>query len=305
MLSVIIPVYNRQKQLLFAIDSVLGQSRLQNARLEIIVVDDGSQPPITLDGRSARLITLPENSGPAAARNSGIDAASGDLIAFLDSDDAWLPGKLSNQISFLQQIDGTSRTPSAVTCGFYYPSRLTGRLQSRIPRPASRLVEFVSGAWFSAGSTILLRKEVFQRVGPYDTRLRVLEDLDWFTRFGRAGGRLHVVPITDVIVLRNERDRSVVTQNAIEILLNKFGPGGPSELPQTEFRHLRAYLHLERCSYEFARGNYLSAVSSAGKSIALKVRPRRSVMRYWDRSAAVPDMIQRTYGHMQTLQETS
>ena len=305
LLSVIIPVYNRQKQLLFAIDSVLKQSKLQNVELEIVVVDDGSCPKTTLEGRPARLIALPENSGPAAARNAGIEASSGEFIAFLDSDDAWLPEKLSNQLSLLQQIEKSSTTPYAVTCGFYYPSRLTGQLQSRMPKPASRLVEFASGAWFSAGSTILVSRDAFQQVGLFDARLRALEDLDWYTRFGNHGGRLHVVPYADVVVLRNADDSSAATRQAIELLLSKFGPGGPFELPPAAFRHLRAYLHLERSSYEFSLGNYPRAVSSAFASMALKIRPRRSVMRYWDKSAVVPEKIRHTYSRMQALQQAA
>ncbi len=101
LVSVVIPTYNRAPFLLQAIESVLGQT-YQN--VEVIVVDDGST-----DGTSAALhpyldrITYiqQDNRGASVARNVGIAASNGEFIAFLDSDDLWLPDKLSAQLSLL------------------------------------------------------------------------------------------------------------------------------------------------------------------------------------------------------------
>ncbi len=115
--SVVIPVYNRAKTVLRAIASVLAQS---HPVLEVVVVDDGSD-----DGTAAvvealadprvRVIRHPANRGAASARNTGIKAARGDLIALLDSDDQWMPRKLEKQVRVL--ASSLSRDP-AVVSGF-------------------------------------------------------------------------------------------------------------------------------------------------------------------------------------------
>ncbi len=83
--SVIIPTYGRPTLLLDAIASVLAQ---QVAGIEIIVVDDASPEPITVTGDHLRH-SISENRGSAAARNLGVSAATGDILAFLDDDDQW------------------------------------------------------------------------------------------------------------------------------------------------------------------------------------------------------------------------
>src|ERR1700722_18304182 len=101
--SVVIPTYNRAHAVPGAIESALGQTL---APSEVIVVDDGSE-----DGTRERLMPYmdrivyiyQENQGVSSARNNGIRAAKGDLIAFLDSDDVWHPRKLELQLQFLQE----------------------------------------------------------------------------------------------------------------------------------------------------------------------------------------------------------
>src|SRR4051812_26873537 len=97
LVSVIIPTYNRANVVSEAVESVLNQTY---SKVELIVVDDGSTDD-TLEklrrfGNTITVITQ-ENAGPSAARNAGIANARGDLIAFLDSDDLWLPTNLERQ----------------------------------------------------------------------------------------------------------------------------------------------------------------------------------------------------------------
>ena len=107
-LSVVIPAYNRSGVISAAIRSVL-QQQLPAAdwSYEIIVVDDGSSDDLDRAlqpfGGHVRLLRHKQNAGAAAARNTGVQAAEGALIAFLDSDDIWLPGKLFRQVSAVQQ----------------------------------------------------------------------------------------------------------------------------------------------------------------------------------------------------------
>ena len=107
--SVVMPSYNSARFLRAAVDSVLGQTY---ADLELIVADDGSTDDSlallreyeSRDSR-VRVLALGQRQGPAVARNAGIRAANGSFIAFLDSDDAWLPAKLERHLEFMRKND--------------------------------------------------------------------------------------------------------------------------------------------------------------------------------------------------------
>src|ERR1700683_1346744 len=101
--SVVIPTHNRALQVKEAIDSVLAQSEPVR---EIIVVDDGStddtQKQLSTYADRVRVLIL-QGEGASAARNSGIRAALGQWIAFLDDDDVWLPAKIERQMMLARQ----------------------------------------------------------------------------------------------------------------------------------------------------------------------------------------------------------
>src|SRR5579863_4931679 len=101
--SVVIPTYNYARFLGQAIDSVLAQTCPVK---EIIVVDDGSTDDtfnvLARYGPAVRALKQ-KNCGPAAARNRGVGIAGGDLIAFLDADDFWMPDKLAKQVRRLKE----------------------------------------------------------------------------------------------------------------------------------------------------------------------------------------------------------
>lgn len=103
LVSVVIPCYNNASFVTASVNSVLSQDY---PNIEVIVVDDGSRDNsvevLEQFGDKIRLIQQP-NQGPAAARNTGLQAAQGHYIAFNDSDDFWLPGKLTAQVAHLEQ----------------------------------------------------------------------------------------------------------------------------------------------------------------------------------------------------------
>lgn len=110
LVSVIIPAFNAQNTLERAATSVLGQT---HDRIEVIIIDDGSTDDTAriaaaIAARDSRctLIGHDTNSGAAAARNTGIDGANGDYVAFLDADDAWHPDKLQRQLTAMAQRGG-------------------------------------------------------------------------------------------------------------------------------------------------------------------------------------------------------
>ena len=116
--SVVIPTYNRADLLSSAIDSVLAQSCPAS---EILVVDDGSTDTtaqvVMGYGHPVQYLQLPHTGLPAATRNAGIRAATGDLLAFLDSDDLFLPDKLANCWSAIFWLPGSPGPPHSAGIG--------------------------------------------------------------------------------------------------------------------------------------------------------------------------------------------
>lgn len=108
LVSVITPTYNAVRFIRETIDSVQRQTY---PHWELILIDDASRDETValiqeeMSDSRIRLIVLPKNSGAAVARNTGIAAAKGKYLAFLDSDDLWLPQKLEKQVAFMQQND--------------------------------------------------------------------------------------------------------------------------------------------------------------------------------------------------------
>ncbi len=188
-ISVVIPVYNGMRYLVDAVSSVFRQTYAPH---EIIVVDDGSSDSSADIVRQIGVNTMipiryvyQVNQGPAAARNQGVDLASGRLIAFLDQDDCWLPQKLARQMDLLrrQPEAGYSITLFEVMLepGMNKPAWLRPELMAN-PQPGY------------LPSCLLLRRETWSAIGVFDPALRVGYDLDWFVRAMDAGVGVAIVP---------------------------------------------------------------------------------------------------------------
>ena len=227
------------------------------------------------------------------------------LVALLDSDDVWLPGKLVAQLQALANAEAEQKSrggsgPIAVVCGFYCPDRRSGRLQWRMPVPASSVAELVSGCWYNPGSTLLLRRSVYDSVGLLDETLRRLEDLEWFIRFARAGGRLHVVPVLGAVVApSNSGDPDVIVASACAIE-DTFRPRGASGLREVEWRRLQAYLSLERGAAFLRAGDWVAGSTQMLTSFALKPRLQASVGRFWQHGNDVPSEVAAIYAGLVT-----
>jgi glycosyltransferase involved in cell wall biosynthesis len=177
--SIIIPTYNRAELLRQALDSVAAQTFRD---YEVIVVDDGSMPPIAeaVAGHPCQpRIIRQARQGPAAARNRGIAESRGDLVAFLDSDDLWMPLKLERFVSALRENPAISI--------FYGPMqpinseslKVDGRTK---PRHAGRITDALFKSCFVDVPTVVCRKELLTRVGGFDASLPVCEDYDLWLR---------------------------------------------------------------------------------------------------------------------------
>jgi glycosyltransferase involved in cell wall biosynthesis len=184
LVSVIVPVYNRERFLAAALDSVFAQDYRP---LEVIVVDDGST-----DGTAAVARSYPEvrylyqsNQGVAAARNAGVAASRGELLAFLDSDDLWASNKLSSQVGFLLAHPQVG----LVLC------HMDTFLEPGIERPAWIKPHLLEGANpANLPSALVVRRSVFERVGNFDAAYVVSEDVDWFARAKDLRIPLHFLP---------------------------------------------------------------------------------------------------------------
>jgi glycosyltransferase involved in cell wall biosynthesis len=198
--TVVIPTHNRPQWLRRAVDSVLAQAFRE---LEIIVVDDGSNPAVRFAGiEDARLqvVRHERSRGAAAARNTGIAAARGEFIAFLDDDDYWLPAKLQRQ---LVAIGGAA----AILCAATRES--DGRLDRVFSGNEIRIDDVRRGFVFGAGtSTVLVRADVMRRL-LFDETLPCNQDWDLMMRLVEVG---RVRYLRDPLVVFNDGDHIRITR---------------------------------------------------------------------------------------------
>ncbi len=183
--SCIIPVFNGARFLEQAIGSVLTQTIPPT---QVIVVDDGSTDAtpqvIARFGNRLEYVTQ-TNQGPAAARNKGLDYATGDFIAFQDADDVWMPEKLESQLLHLLE-DDTSAACICLVRNFWEKE-----VQEEAERVAStRHEQPIAGYVFQA---MLARRSAFSSIGRLDASLHVAEDADWFDRARASGHRISLV----------------------------------------------------------------------------------------------------------------
>lgn len=177
--SVIIPTYNRAKMVTEAIDSVLAQDF---TGFELIVVNDGStdETGAALAGYGERITVLTQaNLGVSAARNRGIAAAAGQLIALLDSDDLWLPQKLSRQVAFFDSH------PGALICQTEEIWVRNGRRVNpgkRHRKAGGDIFERSLDLCLVSPSAVMARKALFEEVGLFDESLPACEDYDLWLR---------------------------------------------------------------------------------------------------------------------------
>lgn len=284
-LTIVIPVRNRQELGERALRSAAAQTVL---RTEIIVVDDASEPPFQIpadlqSNESIRLLRHPDNRGAGFARNTAIASAGADWIAFLDSDDYWLPGTLGPRLESAEAGYAVDRNPLAVhAAGFVLESSLTKRLETRIPRESADPLDFASACWFAPGSTLLARKEAFDRIGPYDVELRRLEDLDWFLRLALQGGSLKVWNKPTALIADESQFPGVHLTQAVARLSGKyFAKGSPDRLSGKLARRLRAYLNIERAAFCSTQRRWLGLLFYLGCSFGQVPRTTLHLARFW------------------------
>ena len=187
LISVIIPTFN-SRYIVEAIQSVISQTY---SNWEIVVVDDGStedtEAIIKQCWKKIKYIRQ-DNKGPASARNLGVTAANGEFIAFLDADDIWLEGKLDEQLKYMQENPniGLSYTDYSVfdESGTKCPSafQLLEADKHRVRTFRDLILHPV--VWTS---TVMVKRDVFERVGGFDESMSRGEDYDLWLRIAAHG----------------------------------------------------------------------------------------------------------------------
>lgn len=270
-ISVVIPTYNRQGTVERAIGSVLGQT-FQD--LEIIVVDDGSSDETIacvqgITDPRLRLVKFSVNRGPAEARNAGVEAARGTFIAFLDSDDVWLPEKLERQAAFMAEAE-----PSVgATCTGFSIWRSTGKQSSRTPSASSDWFRILlDGCLVSPGTTLMVRRNAFQKVGNFDAGLRRLEDWDWLLRY-LDHYQLGVVPHILAEISVSGHPPASVVRAAARQLLSRHSARIRERCGMAGVRRFRSSLLLEQSVAHFRHGQMASGLVLS--AAALLISPSR------------------------------
>ena len=189
LVSVITPVFNCERYLAAALESVLGQSYRP---IELIVVDDGSTDgSAEIAGRYADRIRYVHqaNSGSGAARNAGVDLATGAYLAFVDADDLWVEEKLQRQMSAFE-ADGSLEIVFGHVEQFISPE-LPHALRRGLRFTPDKIPGRVPG-------TMVVRRQAFFRVGYFS--LAIGEAVDWTLRARELGLKNVILP--DIVLKR-------------------------------------------------------------------------------------------------------
>jgi glycosyltransferase involved in cell wall biosynthesis len=187
--SVIMPIYNGERYLQEALDSVFAQTFCD---YDVVCVDDGSTDRSLqlLEQYGSRLMVVRQaNAGQSAARNRGVHASTGRYLAFLDQDDRWYPHKLAQQVGLLE----TRNDVVLVYCNsdrmdFEGHVLQEGATKAEQPRAKESLLGRLIGEGLVLPSSMLIRREMFERVGGFDPLLRGFEDFDLCARLTQQGG---------------------------------------------------------------------------------------------------------------------
>ena len=240
---------------------------------ELIVVDDASTDGTVAAAEAIadprlRVVRRAANGGPGAARNSGVAAAQGGIVAFLDSDDRWLPEKLGRQIAFMRD-----RGVSVCCTGFELHRPGGGAPEIRLPDPPFLTgADMIEKADITIGTTMAIDRALFDRVGPFDETMRRLEDWDWQLRLGRVdglGGLAFVPAVLAVHHAPDARDIAATTRDAARLIVAKH-EAALAAIDAGLARRLRAMAARHRSAANRLSGRYPAALGQALVSLWLQ-----------------------------------
>jgi len=194
-ISTIIPVYNREKYIAEAIDSVLAQTYKP---IEVIVVDDGSTDNsagiVKQYVNSSIRYTFQPNQGIGAARNTGIELAKGSYYAFLDSDDLWTPDKISLQMKAFDNDPDLDMIFGQVV---QFRSTQLGTILDQKDQIVPGYIP----------SSLLIQRDSFHKVGKFTTQWKIGEFVDWYAKALETGLKSLMLP--DLVAKRRIHDTNI------------------------------------------------------------------------------------------------
>jgi glycosyltransferase involved in cell wall biosynthesis len=262
-ISVVIPTRERLPQLRHALAGVDAQGWPD---LEVIVVVDGSSDGTADHLREARpevrLLVSPVRVGAAAARNLGLEQATGELVAFLDDDDLWRPGYLATQVASLTaHVDALLGYTGHVEVD--RAGRVTCPDTSTLLRDATPLARMLAECFVHTMSVVVCRREALERFGTLDPGLAIVHDLDWYARILGGGGRIAYDPRP--LVERGLPGGLITSHHdwhaEERIVLDRW--------PEVATRKVRAYRSLTFAGVGVSRRDPAFAVGRAGEALAL------------------------------------
>ena len=222
MVSAIITTYKREPSMVLrALDSILAQTYHD---MEIIVVDDSpSDYPARADVRCVvekrkednpeidiRYIAHPANMGACVARNTGLEAAKGEYVAYLDDDDEWLPDKIEKQVQVLQKTDA-----ALVYCGYYIQDdRMGSRRESNNEYKRGKVFnKLLYSNFINSTSFPLIRKDCLKSVGGFDPMMQSAQDYDVWLRLAE---KHEIECVAEPLVLYHEHEGERITTNPLK-----------------------------------------------------------------------------------------
>jgi glycosyltransferase involved in cell wall biosynthesis len=187
LVSVIITTFQRKRELINAIDSVVAQTY---PNLEIIIVDDNGigkanqkwiEHKVKNEYLNHKLIYLKHevNKGLPSARNTGINIAMGEFISFLDDDDEWLPTKIEKQIKLFYQLP---LNYGIVSCGWNFIDLVNQKNKIKFPQVKGNVNKFLGLNYFSPPSMIMIRANLLKAIGGFDENFLWRQDIELYYR---------------------------------------------------------------------------------------------------------------------------
>ncbi len=284
LVSVVIPAYNCARFIGDALDSVFRQNY---PALDVLVVDDGSTDEtcdvVTGYGSAVTLIKQ-RNSGAAVARNEGLRRARGKYVALLDADDLWLPGKLRLQIEHLEH-----HADVAMCCTLWhllYPDAAGHYHIEDVAAPESAPIDPKCTGWIYREllldcevwtSTVVMRRELTERVGGFDVELRRGQDYDYWLRASRLTRIDRLAAPLALYRMQVAHDRKFPEINwelsVIRRAIERWGPTGPDghALSRDKLRSRLWALNYKFGYAQFQGGRY--ALARTAFAAALREKP--------------------------------
>jgi glycosyltransferase involved in cell wall biosynthesis len=269
--SIVLPTFNRLHYLRPAVDSIFAQTFTD---WELIVADDGSEGETAAylaaltDSPKVTVLRLAHTGNPGAVRNAACREARGEFIAFLDSDDIWLPEKLALQVESLRSHPQRGWSHTAFAVVDESGELLTGSSARWWPSVQGWILERWIKLEFSiAPSSVIVRRQLLKQIGGFDPQLRMCEDYDLFMRIAALSEidgvretlvlkRRHTENFTDVAIAFEDRGRA----------LQKMLAAGFDHPLDLVLRRERAKAAADLARTQAIRGSRLAALRTLARS---------------------------------------